>query len=98
YKNITDVSELFKIYAKTTENANLLLVETVSWWARKYYTSRYGVDVLKQQEIFPKPDPLTGGNFAFALYSINEGTHILVPKIDEYFVRVSVNAEIGTGY
>jgi hypothetical protein len=98
YKNITDVTELFKIYAKSTENANLLLVETASWWARRYYTNRYGMDVVKQQQIFPRPDSLTGGNFAFALYSINSGTHQLVPKIDEYFVRVSVNAEIGTGY
>ena len=30
YKNITDVTELFKIYAKATEPANLLLVETSS--------------------------------------------------------------------
>jgi hypothetical protein len=97
YKNITDVSELFKIYAKGTENANLLLVETSSVWARNYYTNRYGVDVLKQQEIFPRPDPLTGGIFAFKLYSYSN-THFLVPKIDEYFVRESVNAEIGTPY
>jgi hypothetical protein len=27
-----------------------------------------------------------------------EGTHTLVPKIDEYFVKVSVNANIGDGY
>ncbi len=98
YKNITDVTELFKIYAKTTEPANLLLVETASLWARNYYTNRYGVDPTKQSQIFPRPDPLTGGNFAFTLYSINEGTHALVPKIDEYFVKVSVNANIGTPY
>ncbi|HEY6977326.1 MAG TPA: RagB/SusD family nutrient uptake outer membrane protein [Chitinophagaceae bacterium] len=97
YKNITDVSELFKIYAKATENANLLLVETSSVWARKYDRWRYGVDVRKQQEIFPRPDPITGGNFAFALYSYSN-THFLVPKIDEYFVKESVNAEIGIAY
>jgi hypothetical protein len=55
-----------------------------------------GVD--KQQQIIPRPDPLTGGNFAFSLYSISEGTHMLVPKIDEYFVKLSVNAEIGNPY
>jgi starch-binding outer membrane protein, SusD/RagB family len=98
YKNITDVTELFKIYAKATEPANLLLVETSSLWARNYYTNRYGVDPAKQMEIIPRPDPITGGNFAFALYSISEGTHVLVPKINEYFVKVSVNANIGTPY
>ena len=98
YKNITDVTELFKIYAKATEPANLLLVETSSSWARNFYTNRYGVDPSKQSEILPRPDPITGGNFAFAIYSISEGTHVLVPKIDEYFVKVSVNANIGTPY
>jgi starch-binding outer membrane protein, SusD/RagB family len=98
YKNITDVTELFKIYAKATEPANLLLVETSSLWARNYYSNRYGVDPTKQSQIFPRPDPLTGGNLAFSLYSISEGTHTLVPKIDEYFVKVSVNANIGTPY
>ena len=65
YKNITDVTELFKIYAKATEPANLLLVETSSLWARNYYTNRYGMDPTKESEIFPRPDPVTGGNLAF---------------------------------
>jgi hypothetical protein len=98
YKTITDVSELFKLYAKASEPANLLLVETQSLWARDYYRTRYGVSVDKQQQIIPRPDPLTGGIFAFSLYSIAEGTHQLVPKIDEYFVKLSVNAEIGNPY
>ena len=97
YKNITDVTELFKIYAKATENANLLLVETSSVWSRYFYTSRYGFDNDKQSRIFPRPDPLTGGNFAYSLYSVS-GDHKLVPKINEYFVKVSVNAEIGLPY
>jgi hypothetical protein len=98
YQDITDVTELFKIYAKATEPANLLLVETASWWGRNFYTDRYGVDQAKQSEIFPRPDPITGGNFAFSQYSISNGTHTLIPKINEYFVKVSVNANIGTAY
>jgi len=98
YRDITDVTELFKIYAKATEPANLLLAETLSVWSRNYYTNRYGVSEAKQSEIFPRPDPLTGGILAFKLYSVAEGTHTLVPKIDEYFVKVSVNANIGTAY
>ena len=98
YQNITDVTELFKIYAKSTEPANILLVETASVWARNYYSVRYGVSQDKRSEIIPRPDPITGGNFAFKLYSVYEGTHQLVPKIDEYFVKVSVNANIGDAY
>jgi len=98
YKTITDVSELFKLYAKASEPANLLLVETQSLWARDYYRTRYGVSVDKQQQIIPRPDPVTGGRFAFSLYSVAEGTHQLIPKIDEYFVKLSVNAEIGNPY
>ncbi|MCW3081606.1 RagB/SusD family nutrient uptake outer membrane protein [Segetibacter sp.] len=98
YQNITDVTELFKIYAKSTEPANLLLVETQSLWSRNYYNVRYGVSEEKQSQIFPRPDPLTGGTFAYKLYSAYEGTHSLVPKIDEYFVKVSVNANIGDPY
>lgn len=98
YKNITDVTELFKIYARATENANLLLVETASTWSRNYYSNRYGVDDAKQSEIISRPDRVTGGNFAYSLYCILECTHKLIPKIDEYFVRVSVNANIGNAY
>lgn len=98
YRNITDVTELFKIYAKATEPANLLLVETKSYWSRYYYQNRYGVSEQKQSEIFPRPDSFTGGNLAFKLYSVREGTHSLVPKIDEYFVKASVNANIGDVY
>ncbi len=96
YRDITDVFELFKIYAKSTESANLLLVETPSVWSRYYYTNRYGVDANKISQIIPRPDPLTGGNFAFSLYSLGENQ--LIPKIDEYFVRASVNADIGFPY
>ena len=98
YQDITDVTQLFKIYAEATEPANLLLVETQSSWARNYYSNRYGVDPSKQNEIIPMPDPLTGGNFAYSIYSIAEGTHVLVPKINEFFVKASVNANIGTPY
>jgi hypothetical protein len=97
YNDISDVSQLFGIYAKATENANILLVETVSLWARNYYPNRYCMDASIQETLFKRPDPLTGGTWAVKLYSLNNN-HKLVPKLDEYFVRLSVNAEIGTGY
>ena len=98
YQTITDVTELFKIYPSSTENANLLLVETASLWARNYYSDRYGVDNTKQSQILPRPDKVTGGIFAYSQYCVIECTHQLIPKIDEYFVRVSVNASIGNAY
>lgn len=97
YTDISDVNQLFNIYAKATENANILLVETVSWWARNYYPFRYCMDASIQSALFKRPEPLTGGTWAIKLYSGNNN-HKLVPKINEYFVRVSVNAQTGSGY
>ena len=73
-------------------------METASYWSRNYYTDRYGVDNAKQNDILPQPDKITGGNFAYSQYCVIECTHQLIPKIDEYFVKVSVNANIGNGY
>lgn len=97
YNDISDVNVLQSTYAKATENANLLLVETSSLWARNFANNRYGMDAGIQSTLFQRPDPLSGGNWAIKLYSVNS-VHKLVPKIDEYFVRVTVNAEIGNAY
>lgn len=98
YNTITDVTELFKVYSRSTEASNLLLVETSSLWSRYYYGQRYGVGQAKQQEDYPTIDPLTGGQTAYKRYSTTQGTHQLQPKIDEYFVRASVNANFGQPY
>ncbi len=98
YNSITDVTELFKVYARSTESANLLLVETSSVWSRNYYTARWGVTLLKSREIYPATDILTGGTTAYKRYSIASGSHQLMPKIDEYFVRETVDANFGQPY
>lgn len=98
YNTITDVTELFKVYARSTEAANLLLVETSSVWSRNYYTSRWGVSSAKANEVYPRTDILTGGTTAYKRYSIASGTHQLMPKIDEYFVRETVDANFGQPY
>jgi hypothetical protein len=41
--------------------------------------------------------PVVGGQWAFATGFYVEN-HIIVPKVNEYFVRVSVNADIGNGF
>jgi hypothetical protein len=97
YRTITDVTELFKVYSKTTESANLLLVETTSWWGRNFYSERWGVGNAKMAEVYPSVDLLTGGNTAYKRYSLSS-VHQLIPKIDEYFVKTSINANFGTGW
>ncbi|MFT3945815.1 MAG: RagB/SusD family nutrient uptake outer membrane protein [Agriterribacter sp.] len=83
-------------YAKATENANLLLVETRSYWWRINSFARYTMTTAVRDRIL-RTVPVVGGNWAFATGYYVEG-HPMVPKIYEYFVKVSVNAEIGDGY
>jgi len=89
--------ELWALYAKATEPANLLLVETSSLWARNYYSERYGMDASKRTEILNYN--VTGGTYAFTrqLYTLGTNNY-MIPKVNEYFVRVSVNATIGYPY
>lgn len=96
YKSMTP-AELFATYAKATEPANLLLVETASSWARNYYTVRYGLNSTLRDEILSSN--VTGGDWAFLNQVYTAGTNnYLIPKINEYFVRSSINANIGFPY
>lgn len=96
YTSITYL-ELFARYARATEPANLLLAETASWWARNYYRVRYGLNARKRDEIFSRN--VTGGTWAFTFQLFTAGTdNYLLPKINEHFVRSSINADIGVGY
>jgi hypothetical protein len=94
---LLNYNELFARYAKATENANLLLVETASWWARSFISTRYGLSSAVQNDIFRTP--VTGGTWAFAYQTYTSGEeNFFIPKINEYFVRESVNANTGVGY
>lgn len=101
YKTIT-YNELWARYARATEPANLLLVETASNWARNYFRVRYGLDATKRTRIlgtYSVSTNVTGGIWAFTNHLYTQGTNnYLLPKINEYFVRASVNAEIGIPY
>lgn len=96
YLKITYV-DLFARYEKASEPANLLLVETQSVWARSYYSERYGMDAGKRTEILNYN--VTGGQYAFLnqLYTLGTNNY-MIPKINEYFVKQSVNATIGNPY
>ncbi|THU39916.1 RagB/SusD family nutrient uptake outer membrane protein [Niastella caeni] len=96
YRTMTP-AELFAIYQKATEPANLLLCETGSVWGRNYYTVRYSFNSAKRDEILG--DNVTGGEYAFIYQVYTAGTNnYVIPKINEYFVRSSVNANIGLPY
>lgn len=96
YRTMT-YNELYAVYAKATEPANLLLIETQSLWARNYFAVRYSLDASKRDSIFATN--VTGGRWAFEFQLYTAGTNnYLLPKINEYFVKTSVNAEIGFPY
>ncbi|HRQ49049.1 MAG TPA: RagB/SusD family nutrient uptake outer membrane protein [Agriterribacter sp.] len=89
--------EMWAEYAKATQPANLLLGETPSWWGRYYYSTRYGMTSAIRDDIFGSN--VTGGTWAFRNHTYTAGTNnYMIPKINEYFVRTSVNASIGVGY
>jgi hypothetical protein len=96
YRSMT-YQELFATYARATEAANLLLIETPSWWARSYYTVRYAMNTSKRDVIYSSN--VTGGEWSFRFQTYSAGANnILIPKINEYFVQNSINANIGVGY
>jgi hypothetical protein len=95
---ILTYNELWSRYAKATEPANLLLAETQSVWARNYVGVRYGLDAEKSYEILLAPN-VTGGTRIFRYQLYTGGTNnYFIPKVNEYFVRESINAEIGLPY
>jgi hypothetical protein len=91
-------AELFNAYSRATQSANLLLVETSSTYGRYVSQYRYGMTYAKWQEISSGEQIISGNaSWAFPLYSQGDNNY-LIPKLSEYFVRESVNAEIGQPY
>lgn len=85
-------------YANSTENANLLLVETPSLYARSYPAYRYGLDYAHENEILLSGSVAGDTQWAFPLLIAGDNQNYFIPKINEYFVRSSVNATIGEPY
>lgn len=89
--------EIWALYAKATEPANLLLVETPSTWGRYYFSYRYAMSSRKNAEILDRN--VTGGSWVFNNQTYTIGTdNYMIPKVNEFFIRNSVNASIGTAY
>ena len=94
YKTMTP-AVIWDTYAKASEKANLLLVETQSLYGRYVAQYRYGLTYNIQQQILGSN--VTGGAFAYPLYYYGTRDYF-VPKLTEYFVKASVNATIGDPY
>lgn len=94
YSTLTPAG-LWDIYAKATEKANLLLVETQSVYGRYVASYRYGLTYDIEQRILGRN--VTEGRFVYPLYYLGTRDYF-VPKLTEYFVKASVNATIGDPY
>ncbi len=94
YSQLTG-QEAEAIYTKATENANLLLVEAPSSWARSYGLYRYGLRTDLARVLFSFRN-VTGGVWVQPLYYAGSNPdNQLVLKFRELFVRSSANANIG---
>ncbi|MDZ7898370.1 MAG: RagB/SusD family nutrient uptake outer membrane protein [Arcicella sp.] len=94
-KSFTEVSF---IYSQASEKSNLLLCETGSFWGRFYARQKYGLSGRGNglgRTLFLGRNP-SGGDWAYSLFGNDQGTYL--PKYNEYFVRVTANANIGNGY
>lgn len=91
-------AELFNTYSRATQSANLLLIETSSTYGRYVAQYRYGMTYAKWQEISSSEQIISGNaSWTFPLYYQGDNNYF-IPKLTEYFVRESVNAEIGLPY
>lgn len=87
-------------YTKSDQNAILLEAESSSLWARFVYGVRYGLDTKLMDKIIAGSN-VTGGAWAMNnknyYYGGNPDKRVVL-KWNEYFVRQSVNADIGYPY
>jgi hypothetical protein len=87
---------LQQVYSSSTQSANLLLVETNSWWWVISTRGRYGSTPAILSTVTGN-EPVAGGSWAFSSAFITTG-HPFVPKIDLYFVETSLGSGIGDGW
>lgn len=87
--------ELYAKYQAATESANLLLAETQSVWPRHIWQARHCFDLFTVPLI--QTVPIINKRWSF-IYQAYGNDYVYMPKINEYFVRASVNAEYGDVY
>ncbi len=84
------VAEFDRNYTKATENANLLLVEASSLWARDYILSKFGFSPPMFGQVFftaKNPAEVSSNRWVQSSYVYIAGgqTNYFVPKWNEYF-------------
>lgn len=91
--------ELWTNYSKATTNSNLLLVETSSTFGRYVYNYRYASTnaILNANWAVKAICGNPTWTFQSKIYTVGTGNY-LIPKLSEYFVRESVNANFGQPY
>ena len=89
--------ELQAQYTKSSEEANLLLCETSSLWARYYYRLRYSTG-LEDLESVRSIEEITNGNFAYTVYSVSTLNTYFIVKFREHFVRDDISSNTGLPY
>jgi hypothetical protein len=95
YAGLT-ANESQAVYTQATENANLLLAETSSLWARNAARYNYGLATPLVNYFFRSPN-VTGATWAYPLYTQGDNNWLIL-KFREHFVRESANANIGFPY
>lgn len=96
YQNYT-FDQLEAAYTKSTEPANLLLVETSSLWARTYTRFRYSTGTDELDDI-RSIAAVARGDFAYTVY-FNSGSNIyFVVKFREHFVKENISDNTGLPY
>jgi len=94
YQDIT-TTELSLIYTQTSQNANLLIAETTSWWARRFRTYRYSISANQRDRIASQT---VAGSLNLYRWTISSGQSYYIRKFSEHFVRSGLNATTGVGY
>ncbi|WP_083634377.1 RagB/SusD family nutrient uptake outer membrane protein [Saccharicrinis aurantiacus] len=106
-------NEFLEMYTRSTDNANLLMMGSASWWARAYTRNQYGVTVQKRDYFYGYYSglhPWGGGQEVGSGTYINTGTYAMkniynmgadiwfTPKWDEKFKYSYPGANTGIGY
>lgn len=81
-------------YTRSDEPANLLIAQTTSWWGRRYYRYRFGLNTPLNGQLLRTPT-VTGAPWGQGTSSYHSGNNIRQNKFDEYFVYTT--ATTGSG-
>lgn len=83
-------------YTRSNETANLMLIETTSWWGRRYYKYQYGLtQSLNNQLMKNAQNNVTGKAWGQRTSSYNSSTNLRMNKFSEYFVYHTATTGIG---